>query len=281
LTEEFTRWVREDSPFGDLTTELVVPEGTAVRAVVVAKSRAVAACVSELADVLTTLGIRVIKYVKSGEEVKPGQIIMELEGRADTILLVERALLNLMTYLFGVASATRELVRIVRSVNPNVRVAATRKVLPGLRYLVKRAVRDGGGDTHRYSLSDAVIIKDNHLKIVGSVREAIARVKSKLSFIHRVEVEVEDVEEAIEAVKAGADAVMLDNMSPKEVSEVLKKLKELGLRDKVVIEVSGGITPENIAEYAKLDVDVISTSYITMNPKKVDLSLEVIEVLRK
>ena len=150
-----------------------------------------------------------------------------------------------------------------------------------MRYLVKKAVACCGGDTHRLSLSDAILIKDNHLKIVGDVEKAIRLIKERASFIHKVEIEVTDVDEAIKAAKAGADIIMLDNMSVNEVRKVIEKLKELGLRDKVVIEVSGGITPKNVAEYAKLDVDVISMSYITMNPERVDLSLEVVEVRKE
>ena len=230
LAEELTRWVREDTPHGDLTTEVTVPEGVAVKAAVVARSRAVAACVSDLAEALSSLGIKVTKHVEDCVEVEPGQEVMELEGSAKDVLLVERTLLNLMTYLFGVATATRKMVNLVRSVNPRARVAATRKVIPGLRYLAKKAVRCGGGDTHRYSLSDAVIIKDNHLKIVGSVRRAV-ELASARSFSKKVEVEVESVEEALEAAEAGADAVMFDNMEPGEIRRAVEILEERGGHD--------------------------------------------------
>jgi nicotinate-nucleotide pyrophosphorylase (carboxylating) len=133
-----------------------------------------------------------------------------------------------------------------------------------------------GGDTHRFSLSDAVLVKDNHIAILGGVANAVKTARERASFIYKVEVEVKSLEEAIEA---GADVIMLDNMSVEECSNVLNELKRRGLRDKVIIEVSGGIGFDNIADYAKLDVDVISTSRITMNPERVDISLEVIEVL--
>jgi len=203
---------------------------------------------------------------------------MFLEGSARSILLVRRTLLNLLSYLFSVATSTRTLLDKVGMVNGRVRLAATRKVPPRLSYLVKRAVAYGG-DTHRFSLSNAVLVKDNHIAILGGVANAVKTAREKASFIYKVEVEVKSLEEAIEAVESGADVIMLDNMSVEECSNVLNELKRRGLRDKVIIEVSGGIGFDNIADYAKLDIDVISTSRITMNPERVDISLEVIEVL--
>lgn len=280
LVQDFIRWLREDSPFGDLTSELLIPKGVRVRAVVIAKSEAIAACVEDLAEALNALGVRVTKLVPSGTPLKPRDVVMELVGEARKLLLVERTLLNLVKYLFGVATTTRTFVEEARRANPRVRVAATRKVIPGLRYLAKKAVRAGGGDTHRFSLSDGVIIKDNHLAVIGDVSRAVKLAREGVSFMHRVDVEVQSLEDAIKAAEAGADVVMLDNMSPEQVRGVVEELRRRGLRDRVIVEVSGGITPENLREYASLDVDVISTSYITMNPVRVDVSLEFVEVVR-
>jgi len=280
LVQDFIRWLREDSPFGDLTSELLIPKGVRVRAVVIAKSEAIAACVEDLAEALNALGVRVTKLVPSGTPLKPRDVVMELVGEARKLLLVERTLLNLVKYLFGVATTTRTFVEEARRANPRVRVAATRKVIPGLRYLAKKAVRAGGGDTHRFSLSDGVIIKDNHLAVIGDVSRAVKLAREGVSFMHRVDVEVQSLEDAIKAAEAGADVVMLDNMTPEQVREVVEELRRRGLRDRVIVEVSGGITPENLREYASLDVDVISTSYITMNPVRVDVSLEFVEVVR-
>ncbi|OYT38704.1 MAG: nicotinate-nucleotide diphosphorylase (carboxylating) [Desulfurococcales archaeon ex4484_58] len=277
---DFINWLREDAPHGDLTTELLLDRDVEVYAVVYSRSEALVACIEDLVGVLEEIGLNVLDYKPSGVFVKPGDRVLEIKGSAKKILLIERTLLNLLMYLFGVATTTYLFVREVEKINPRIRVAATRKVLPGLRYLVKKAVRIGGGDTHRFSLSDAVLIKDNHLKIIGSVREAVEKAKRK-SFIHRIEVEVESLEDAIEAAKAGVDVVMLDNMSFKEARRVVEELKRLGLRDKVLLEISGGVTLDNIREYASLDVDVISTSIITFQPVKIDLSLEIIEVYRR
>jgi len=279
LRDAFMKWLLEDAPHGDLTSELLIPRDCKVKAAVIAKSSGVVACIEDLSEVLELLGIRVECRVRSGQDFKAGDVLMFLEGSARSILLVERTLLNLLSYIFGVATSTRTLLNKVRMVNGRVRLAATRKVPPGLRYLVKRAVAYGGGDTHRFSLSDAVLVKDNHIAILGGVANAVKTARERASFMHKVEVEVKSLEEAIEAVEAGADIIMLDNMSVEECSNVLNELKRRGLRDKVIIEVSGGIGFDNITDYAKLDVDVISTSRITMNPERVDISLEVLEVL--
>lgn len=273
-------FLEEDVPYGDVTSELVVPEGTVVRAVIVAKSRGVLAGAKFVKMFLERLGVRVLRALSDGVEVEPGSITMELEGDGRTILLVERTILNLLMHLSGVATATRRLVERVRRVNPRVRVAATRKTLPGLRLLEKYAVEVGGGDPHRFSLSDMILIKDNHIAIAGSVEEAVKRVLSLKSFSKLVEVEARSVEEAVRAAELGVDIVMLDNMSPEEVRRAVEELKRCGLRDRVVVEVSGGITEDNIVEYASADVDVISTSIITMAAKPLDMSLEVVEVLK-
>lgn len=186
--------------------------------------------------------------------------------------------MDLLSILAGVATETRRFLEAARRVNPRVKVAATRKTPPGLAVLVKKAVRAGGGDTHRFSLSDAILVKDNHLAIVGSVGEAVRRAREAAGFMHKVEVEVESVEDAVEAAEAGADVVMLDNMEPEQVKRALEELERRGLRGRVIVEVSGGVTLDNIGEYAALGPDVISTSSITLKARPIDLTLEVVEV---
>ncbi len=274
--EDFYRWIKEDSPFGDYTTEILFKNDSRdISALIISKSEGLIACIEDICEVLEKFGIKCEVYIHSGKTISKGSVIARLRGSLHKILLVERTILNLLMYLSGVATTTRRLVELVRSVNPNVRVAATRKILPGLRYLVKKAVKIGGGDTHRFSLSDAVLIKDNHIKLIGSVRKAVEIAKRGVSFIHKVEVEVSNAHDALEAAKAGADIIMLDNVTPEEVEKTVKLLEVEGFRDKVIIEVSGGINPDNIVEYAKAGPDIISTSYITMRPEIVDMSLEV------
>ena len=278
LAEKLLEWVREDSPHGDPTTETLVPRGTLLKAVVRANEPGVAACTEDIAEALHHLGVRARALKASGEEFRKGDTLLEVEGDAHTLLLVERTLLNLLSLLSGIATATRAFAEKARRVNTRVRVAATRKTPPGLLHLAKKAVKAGGGDTHRFSLSDAVLIKDNHLAVVGNVGKAVEMARRASSFIHRVEVEVETVEDAVEAARAGADVVMLDNMTPSQVREAIRRLEEEGLRGKVLVEVSGGVNLDNVEEYAAAGPDVISTSSITMRARPVDLTMEVVEV---
>jgi len=266
------RFIEEDAPFGDVTSEAVIPEGTKAEAIIIAKGDGIIAGVDEAKALFEHFGVGVSIRKRDGEEVKRGDVILELEGDARAILLVERTALNVMGRMSGIASEVRRLVKRVKAVNPNVRVAGTRKSL--LRPIDKRAILIGGGEPHRFSLSDAILIKDNHLALVP-LEEAIGRAKA-FSVYKVVEVEVESLEDAIKAAKAGADVIMLDNMTPEGIAETVEALKREGLRDRVKIEVSGGITPENIEEYARLDVDVISLGYLTHSVKNFDVSLEIL-----
>ena len=270
--EYLLRFIQEDAPFGDVTSEAVIPEGIRARAVIIAKADGVIAGVEEAKVLFEHFGVKVKVKKRDGEEVKKGDTIVELEGNARSTLLVERAALNVVGRMSGIATEVRKIVEKVRAVNPKVRVAGTRKSL--LKPLDKKAILIGGGEPHRFSLSDAILIKDNHLALVPLER-AIRRAKA-FSLYKVVEVEVESLEDAVKAAKAGANVVMLDNMAPGEIAETLEALKREGLRDRVKIEVSGGITPENIAEYAKLDIDVISLGYLTHSVKNFDVSLEVV-----
>ena len=266
------QFIEEDAPFGDVTSEAVIPEELNAKAVIIAKGEGIIAGVEEAKALFEHFGVKVDVKKRDGEEVRKGDTILELEGNARAILLVERTALNVMGRMSGIATEVRKLVEKVKAVNPKVRVAGTRKTL--LRLIDKRAILIGGGEPHRFSLSDAVLIKDNHLALVP-LEEAIRRAKA-FSAYKVVEVEVETLEDALKAAKAGADVVMLDNMKPEEIAEVLEALKREGLRERVKIEVSGGITPENIAEYAGLDIDVISLGYLTHSVKNFDVSLEII-----
>ncbi|WP_297470579.1 carboxylating nicotinate-nucleotide diphosphorylase [Thermococcus sp.] len=266
------KFIEEDAPFGDITSEAVIPEGVRAKAVVLAKQEGVIAGVDEAKALFEHFGVKVEVKKRDGEEVRRGDVILELEGEARAILLVERTALNVMGRMSGIATEVRRLVERVKAVNPKVKIAGTRKTL--LRPIDKRAILIGGGEPHRFSLSDAILIKDNHLALVP-LEDAIKRAKA-FSVYKVIEVEVESLEGALNAAKAGADVVMLDNMTPEEIAKTIEALKREGLRDRVKIEVSGGITPENIEEYAKLDVDVISLGYLTHSVRNFDVSLEIL-----
>ncbi|NJD98933.1 carboxylating.nicotinate-nucleotide diphosphorylase [Thermococcus sp. LS1] len=266
------RFLEEDAPFGDVTSEAVIPKELNAKAVIIAKQEGIIAGVEEAKALFEYFGVKVEVRKRDGEAVKRGDVLLELVGNARSILLVERTALNIMGRMSGIATEVRKLVEKVRAVNPKVRIAGTRKTL--LKPIDKRAILIGGGEPHRFSLSDAVLIKDNHLALVP-LEEAIRRAKA-FSVYKVVEVEVETLEDALKAARAGADVVMLDNMKPEEIAEVLEALKREGLRERVKIEVSGGITPENITDYAKLDIDVISLGYLTHSVKNFDVSLDIV-----
>jgi nicotinate-nucleotide pyrophosphorylase (carboxylating) len=277
MRQDLARLVYEDIGFEDLTTQALIPPSMRIRGRIVAQEEGVVAGLELALSIFREFSIQTSLKKQEGDLVVPREVLMELEGDARSILSVERTVLNLLMRMSGIATLTHSLIKMVREVNPTLIVAGTRKTTPGLQFFEKNAVRVGGGDTHRYRLDDEVLIKDNHLALVGSVTEAVEKARKHASFTKKIEVEAETLDQAIEAAQARADIVLLDNMSPEEVEKVLSALKDKGLRDKVVVEVSGGINPDNIMAYAKLEVEVISTGYITHSAPSLNLSLEVDE----
>ena len=272
--EDLLRFIREDAPWGDVTSETVVPDVTC-RAVVRAKNQGVVAGLSEARRLFEHFGVTVRERSADGRAVAPGTVLLDLDGPARAILLVERTALNIIGRMSGIATRTREAVEAVRAVSPDVRVAATRKTAPGLRVLDKKAVILGGGDPHRYTLSDMVLIKDNHLALTP-LAEAIRRAK-KESLYRVVEVEVETVEDAVTAAGAGADIVLLDNMTPDTVREAVRALAGRGLRDRLTLEVSGGVGEDTLVGYAATGVDIISMGALTHTVRNFDVSLDILK----
>ncbi len=274
IEETLKKFLDEDIGHGDITTDALVDSRTKATGQVVCKERAVIAGLSESIILLKLLGCEGKSKVRDGQEVPAGTIILEVNGYGSSLLKVERVLLNLLTHMSGVATATAELVSIARKNGSSVRIACTRKTLPGLRYFEKRAVELGGGDTHRLRLDDAVLIKDNHLELAGSITESVRKAKAGVSFTKKIEVEAISPNQAVEAAHAGADIVLLDNMRPQEVKKSLDLLEAKKLRGGILVEVSGGITRDNLANYVKTGVDVISVGSITHSAKAIDMSLE-------
>jgi len=268
------KMVYGDIGFEDITTRALIPPGLHVKGQIIAKEEGIIAGVELAVDIFTEFGVETRVLNHDGENIQQGQIIMELSGDPRSILSVERTVLNLMMRMSGIATLTARMVKMVHQTNPKVMVAGTRKTTPGLQFFEKDAIRSGGGDTHRYRLDDSVLIKDNHLALVGGVAEAVSRARKYASFTKKIEIEVETAEEALQAANTGADIIMLDNMTPEEVTNVLHVLDEENLRDKSIIEVSGGINYDNIITYANTGVDVISTGYITHSARSLDLSLD-------
>lgn len=271
MTNTFERMLEEDAGFGDITSESIIPENLKAKAKVIAKEEGLVAGLEYLGEQLNRFGLKAVILKKDGEHVKEKDVVAVIEGNAKKVLLIERTFLNILGRMSGIATTTARIVKKVTEVNPHTRVAATRKTILG--QLDKIAVVIGGGDPHRWNLSDHILIKDNHIALVG-LEESVKRAK-KTSFVRKIEVEVGNIEEAVKAADLGVDIIMLDNFKPVHISEVVKVLKRKGLRDKVLLEASGGIYEENVSEYARCDVDVVSMGSLTHSTKNMDFSIEI------
>jgi nicotinate-nucleotide pyrophosphorylase (carboxylating) len=280
LEQKLLYILAEDLGQGDVTTSLTIPEGTFAEASVIAREAGIAAGIEEATVLLQSLGLQVDASLEDGKTVATGQILLRISGDARTILAVERTLLNLLSRMSGVATHTRSLTERLRKARLKTRIACTRKTAPGLMYFDKKAVLVGGGDSHRFHLDDMILIKDNHIALVGTVEKALARVKKKASVSKKIEVEVNRTEDVLKAVGAGADVVMLDNFSPEQVRKSVASLKKAKLYGKVLLEASGGIRTENIIEFASTGVDLVSLGEITQSPKALDISLEIVKTRR-
>jgi len=276
LQRELKRFLDEDVGTGDITTDAIMPKDAHVHVKIIVKEPAVVCGIYEAKVFFEMLGASFSEKVQDGDDVATGTVVAEVEGSGRPILTAERTVLNILMRMSGIATETRKLVRQVRKISPKVRVAATRKTAPGLRYFDKRAVVVGGGDPHRMRLDDAVLIKDNHIAVAGGTVEAVKRTRASVGSTKRVEVEAKTLEQAVQAAELGVDVVMLDNMSLREAGDTLKELTARNLRQKVLVEISGGITPKNIVSYAKLEPDLISLGWLTHSVKAVDMSLEVV-----
>lgn len=261
----------EDMGFGDITSQAVVDEGCEVSAQIISKDEGILAGMDIIRDVFEEYGINVLFWLKDGTPISKNDLLMSVSGDARTILLLERTVLNLSMRMSGVASASNHYVNLVKDYD--VRVAGTRKTSPAIAKFDKYALKVGGADTHRFGLDDMVLIKDNHIATCESPLDALLKAKANTSFSKKIEIEVETLDDAIKCVENRADIVMLDNMAPDEVSEVIDKLSELNIRQNSLIEVSGGITDETIVEYAKLGVDIISIGALTHSSRSLNFSM--------
>ncbi len=264
--------LREDMVFGDLTSEALIPSALCGRGVARAKEDLVVCGLPVARTVFEVVDqeLQVNFLVKEGQEVSAGTELLEVSGRVASILKAERVVLNFLQHLSGIATLTRAFVKRVEGLP--VKIVDTRKTTPGLRLLEKYAVRVGGGYNHRFGLSEGILIKDNHIKACGGVREALQRARS-LPHVFRIEIEVRTLEELEEALSAGAEAILLDNMSPEELREAVKRAREKNPR--VILEASGGVNLDNVRQIAETGVDLISIGRITHSARAVDINLKI------
>jgi len=276
IEDSLRSFIAEDIGTGDITTNALIGPKLTGEGLVVCKEDAVIAGLEESLLLLQLVGCLGKPLARDGKRVRKGAKILLARGPARALLGVERTLLNLLSHMSGIATFTADLVSIANRVSRSeVRVACTRKTVPGLRYFEKRAVELGGGDTHRLRLDDAVLIKDNHLALAGPLDQSIRKVRAQVSFTKKIEVEVTSPNMAVQAAKARADIILLDNMTPQEVRTSVDLLRKKGLRDHVLIEASGGIRRENISSYAKTGVDVVSVGAITHSARAIDMSMDI------
>lgn len=273
IEEVVDRAFDEDLVWGDVTTQAVIPPELRGKASIVAEASGVLAGAEVARMVFHRVdpSLQFELLIPEGSKVQPGDVIARVEGRVASILRVERVALNFLQQLSGIASETRLYVEAINGLNT--RIMDTRKTTPGLRSLEKYAVRVGGGYNHRLHLGDWLLIKDNHLVALRgqgmSLREVIAEAKQKAPQNLKVEVEVETAEEALEAVDAGADIVMLDNMSLEEMRHAVELV-----RGRALLEDSGGVTLDNVRQIAETGVDFISVGALTHSASVLDFSLE-------
>ena len=265
--------LEEDEGFGDITSNAVVEENKEVNAYIISKDEGILAGIDVIRSVLEEYGVKVIFWLKDGSEISKGDLIISMKGDARTILLLERTVLNLSMRMSGVATAAHYYANLVKDYD--VKIAGTRKTSPAIAKFDKYALKVGGADTHRFSLDDMVLIKDNHIAVCDSPLDALLKAKENTSFSKKIEIEVETLEDAIKCVENKADIVMLDNMSGVEVKEVIEELEKLNIRQNSLIEVSGGITEDNILDYVEYGVDIISIGALTHSSRSLNFSLRI------
>ena len=272
------RFLEEDIGVGDITTNSIIPADKIVNAVIRCNdsNETITCGLQEAQIVFDVCNCIAILFINDGSKVKKGDIVMHIRGGARSVLKAERTALNLIMRMSGIATLTRSFVNLVEKYYPKVKITGTRKTAPGLRFFDKKAITIGGGYPHRMRLDDMVLIKDNHLAISDSIEKSIRMAKANLGSAVRIECEVKNTEEAMRAAKAGANVIMFDNFTPSEAEIGVKAIRELEAFDDIEIELSGGITLDNIINYVKAQPDLISVGHLTHSPTAVDYSLEIV-----
>ena len=263
--------LHEDIGSGDITTNLLFPYDAECKAIILAKEEGLVAGLPIAEMVFRKLDKDIVwsEEKKDGDKVEPNQVLAGVSGSQKAVLTGERVALNFLQRLSGIATLTSRFVKAIHGLP--VKILDTRKTTPGLRILDKYAVRVGGGFNHRFGLYEEVLVKDNHIKLVGGITRAVNILRERAVARRRIEVEASTISEVEEALNVGADVIMLDNMSPKMIKEAVGLIK-----GKALIEVSGGVTLENVREIAETGVDFISVGLLTHSPEALDIGLYVV-----
>jgi len=267
---ELKRFLDEDVGDGDITSRLL--EKKRITAKIISREETVVAGTKFAKELFSFKKCKVKINKKDGSFAKANQTILTINGHAKDVLTCERTALNLLSRMCGIATQTNDLKKQIKQTGSKSKLFATRKTAPGLRFFDKEAVKIGGGEKHRMTLNEMIMIKDNHLAVEKSIESILRKAKKTKG---RIEIEVETQRDAILCAQMGADIIMLDNFTPQQIDKTIKKLIELKLRKKVILEASGRINSKNIVKYAKTNVDMISIGNITNSVDGIDLSLEI------
>ena len=278
LEKRLLNFLKEDINYGDPTSDLV--PNIPVHANIISKKEGVVCGLNFAEILLESLDVEVSSLFSDGDVVRAGDIVLQLRGLSRAILTSERTVLNLLMRLSGIATQTQNLVERIKQMNQSIILASTRKTTPGFRYFEKYAIKIGGGDPHRWNLSDTVLIKENHLRLFGedAITTILKQARKNTSFTKKVEIEVENLSELRIALEAQPDVIMLDDFSIDDIQEAIAIVKQS--TDQIpLIEVSGGISDQNIDEYIIPGIDIISMGMLTHSAPAIDFSLKIMNIL--
>ena len=274
LDTEIERFLQEDISNGDITSDLFIDSNSISDAQILSRESGLLSGRKELTQIFDHFKIKSDWSFQDGEYFDSNTQIVKLNGLSKSLLLSERVSLNLLGHMSGIATSTNHAVTITKKISPNTNISATRKTLPGLRKYEKYSVIVGGGLPHRYDLNEMILIKDNHNKLITNLKESVNTARDKIDSNKKIELEVDSLESALNAVDLDVDIILLDNMTPEDISKFILKLKQIS--EPPLTEASGGINFSNLESYALTQVDIISMGALTHSSKSIDFSLQII-----
>ena len=274
LDSEIERFLQEDISNGDITSDLFIDPNSISNAQILSRESGLLSGRKELTQIFDYFNIKSNWSFQDGEYFDSNTQIVKLNGSSKSLLLSERVSLNLLGHMSGIATSTNHAVTITKKISPNTNISATRKTLPGLRKYEKYSVIVGGGLPHRYDLNEMILIKDNHNKLITNLKESVNTARDKIDSNKKIELEVDSLESALNAVDLDVDIILLDNMTPEDISKFILKLKQIS--EPPLTEASGGINFSNLESYASTQVDIISMGALTHSSKSIDFSLQII-----
>ena len=274
LDTEIERFLQEDISNGDITSDLFIDSNSISNAQILSREPGILSGRKELTQIFDHFKIKSNWLFQDGGYFDSNTEIVKLNGLSKSLLLSERVSLNLLGHMSGIATSTNHAVTITKKISPNTNISATRKTLPGLRKYEKYSVIVGGGLPHRYDLNEMILIKDNHHKLITNLKESVNTARDKIDSNKKIELEVDSLESALNAVDLDVDIILLDNMTPEDISKFILKLKQIS--EPPLTEASGGINFSNLESYASTQVDIISMGALTHSSKSIDFSLQII-----